>query len=82
MTIKAQQAFARMGSNFMTPDVIRYQDLDNGLMVELSEGTGFDGQPIFGVTVLNADKTPNHEACEMFQSLKEAEQHIDGLEDE
>lgn len=78
--MKAEAAFARMGKNFMTPNIIRYQDLPNGYMVELSEGTGFENNPIWGVTVLNADRTPNHNACDMFRSLKKAERHIKKLD--
>jgi len=34
----------------MTPEVLGYVKLDKG-WAELSEGLGFNGQPIFGVTV-------------------------------
>lgn len=37
------------GTNFMTPDRIGYVDVD-GVAVELSWGTGFDHEFIYGVT--------------------------------
>lgn len=42
---------ARMGRNFMTPDVEGYAE-GNGLYVEVSSGRGIDNDPIYGVTVL------------------------------
>jgi len=48
------------GRNFMTPDLLGYARAKKpdakGLTVwvELSTGTGFEGEPIFGVTVRNA----------------------------
>lgn len=46
-------AFRGLGKNFMTPDVLayrwRFQD-GRWWAVELSEGRGFDDEPIFGVT--------------------------------
>jgi hypothetical protein len=74
--MKAKEAFADMGQNFMTPTVIRYYDLPDGTMVELSSGTGFDNDPIYGVTVLNPDGTQNHDQSRMFHSLGQATTYI------
>lgn len=42
------------GKNIMTPNIIEFGEVgDNyNLVYELSEGTGFSGEPVFGVTVL------------------------------
>lgn len=45
---RAADAFE--GENFMTPHVIYVRKLSPTLAVELSHGTGFDHEPIFGVT--------------------------------
>ena len=75
--MKAKEAFAALGgTNFMTPSIIRYQDLDNGMLVELSKGRGFDNDPIFGVTVIDATGHQDHEASDMFHSQEEADKHI------
>lgn len=42
------------GQNFMTPDVILYGKVEHpgrSVYYELSRGTGFSGEEIFGVTV-------------------------------
>ena len=64
----------------MTPEVIEYLDLENGRLVELSEGRGFDNEPIYGVTILYGDGKPDHENSEMFRDLDEAKSHIKEVE--
>ncbi|WP_199615043.1 hypothetical protein [Paenibacillus alkalitolerans] len=50
----AEEAFRGMVRNFMTPKVLGYYEA--GLYAaELSEGTGVDGEPIFGVSVMRRD---------------------------
>jgi hypothetical protein len=54
----AKAVFKGLGRNFMTPDVIsyRWRRVAGKLWaVELSEGTGFDHEPIFGVTFRDPD---------------------------
>lgn len=68
------------GKNVMTPDVIRYGQTGKHVF-ELSEGTGFDGQPIYGVTVVNIEGEPKHDTnkSEMFYSREFAEAYIGDL---
>ncbi len=68
------------GKNFMTPNVIEYLDLENGLMIEVSEGTGFNNRPIFGVTVINADGSRNHIDSDLFQTRLKAYIHVKTLD--
>ena len=76
--MNAREAFIGLGHNFMTPDLIRYQDCDNGYLIELSIGRGFDNDKIWGVTVLNSDGTRTHDTdlSQMFHSRGGAERHI------
>lgn len=79
--MNARQAFTKLkGHNFMTPNVIEYFDLTNGLFIEVSEGTGFNNDPIFGITVINADGTQNHDKSTMFQSKDDAYGYVGTLE--
>lgn len=42
--------YAFDGENFMTPNIIYIRELSPRLAVEFSTGTGFDHEPIYGVT--------------------------------
>jgi hypothetical protein len=61
------------GRNFMTPDVLMYFKLRKGY-AELSEGTGLNRQPIFGVTV--EPDTPDRARSKVCQSKSEALAYI------
>lgn len=74
---KAYAYYAKQGKNFMTPDVIEYIDTPR-FLVELSEGTGFDHEPIYGVTVATLDGERDHDRSQMFFSLDDAREHIEG----
>ncbi len=79
--MNAKAAFAKLkGMNFMTPNVIEFLDLKNGLMIEVSEGTGFDNKPIWGVTVINADGCQNFDDSGMFHTKPKAYAHVKKLE--
>lgn len=41
----------RLHPNFMTPNLVRFEKIGEWI-VELSRGTGFEDEPLFGVTVL------------------------------
>jgi hypothetical protein len=74
----ARAAFAGLGKNFMTPDVIAYRwaTIDGKRWaVELSEGTGFDHQPIYGVSFRDPENPDEAdlELSRMFHSREEAE---------
>ena len=52
MTTKTYfRAWAKEHPNFMTPTIIEL-NVKGNYVVEVSEGTGMEGQPIFGVTKL------------------------------
>ena len=67
-----------VGINIMTPDVLGYYKLRSGY-VELSEGTGFQNGPIFGVTVGEEDEKGPDERSELFFSKQEALSYIESL---
>lgn len=65
------------GSNFMTPDVLRY-GFTGKYVYELSEGRGMDNQPIFGLTVVDwavrpSERKHNRELSQLFYSREFAE---------
>jgi hypothetical protein len=68
------------GSNFMTPEVIRYGQ-QGDYVYELSRGSGFYGKPVYGVTVVDL-RTDEHrnDLSESFASLQEATDYINDLE--
>lgn len=44
-----KEAWAKVALNFMTPEVLDYEIAGNRV-VELSQGTGIDGEDIYGVS--------------------------------
>lgn len=77
-TRPARNVFARLGKNFMTPTVLAYRWRFVGgkwWAVELSEGEGFDGHPIFGVTFRDPDDPDDAELelSGMFHTRHQAE---------
>jgi hypothetical protein len=76
------------GSNFMTPDILRYGRSDEHgkgaagrvRFYELSTGRGFKGEPIFGVTVRDSDGNRfDPDLSKMFFSRRAAEDYIEEL---
>lgn len=71
------------GNNFMTPNVIRFGQ-SGDFLYELAEGTGFNREPRFGITVLELleDGTIKHrtDLGKVFNSLLAAESHAEDLE--
>ena len=61
--------------NFMTPDVLGYYKIRKGY-AELSTGTGFKYEPIFGVTVR---PDPGHAMSKLCHSRSEALRYIETL---
>lgn len=81
--IPTSQLFVRAvgGTNFMTPQFIRYYR-SRGHIAELSTGKDINGGPIYGVTVVNiqGDKpVHDHEKSQMFFSQEFAEAYMRGL---
>lgn len=72
-------------TNFMTPDVLEYGELPKDRYYELSEGEGFDREPIFGVTVVFLDYDGKHKRSEneskLVFSMREARQYIEQLKE-
>jgi hypothetical protein len=65
----------------MTPTPLAYRDTPSGRMIELSEGTGFDHEPIFGVSV--SDRGGTYQAdpvSRLFRDRAEARAYMEGLE--
>jgi len=72
------------GKNIMTPHIVEYGN-SGRFLFEISEGTGFDREPIFGVTVLELleDETVKRrcDLNKLFDDLEEARTHAEELEE-
>lgn len=71
------------GKNFMTPYIIGNYFIPHSkhkaeMLVEFSEGTGFDGEPMFGVTCLN-NRESYKELSKCFFDKYEAIEYINSL---
>lgn len=77
--MKAREIFKNIvkGENFMTPNVLGYYKIKNG-STELSQGEGFTGNTIYGVTVVR-DNEHNHDLSQVFYSELEAREYINSL---
>lgn len=65
--------------NFITPNVLSYSETHN-YYIELSQGTGIDGQNIWGITVIEKDsKEHRHDLSNLFHSKQEADRFIKRL---
>ena len=75
-----EQQFKKVvkGKNFMTPNVIGYYQIANGV-AELSYGMGFNHRYVFGVTVVQ-NKKHNSELSDLFFDKKEAIEYIASLQ--
>lgn len=70
--------------NFMTPDILRVGLAGDRMAWELSKGRGFEGETIWGVSVVieNDDGTtdrPLEPFSQLFHSRAKAEAHISAL---
>jgi len=61
------------GRNFLTPDVVMIGRYKNGVWFELSYGTGFEGDWLFGVTFMRAGVKMLEEstACHSIEEVEE-----------
>lgn len=67
------------GKNLMTPDVLGYY-ISGNYIVELSQGTGFSGEQIYGVTVINGETMQREfDLDKCFDNKTNAIKHIEGL---
>ena len=78
--MKARDYYPTIGKNVMTPTTLAYFDIDDGRMVELTEGTGFTHNPIFGMTVTGQDQIVVTGAGGLFGSEADARAHIETLQ--
>jgi hypothetical protein len=68
------------GNNIMTPYFIECHRLKNGLIAEITEGVGFTGQAVYGVTVADTiTKTHRHELSELCFSWEEVNKKLSDL---
>jgi hypothetical protein len=77
---KAKEIFIRTikGKNLITPDVLGY-GVRGIFAYELSEGTGFGTNPLYGVTVLELTGERRNDLSQMFHSIEEADEYIKKL---
>lgn len=76
-SLKTQFKEAVKGTNFMTPDIIEYIKIDNGV-VELSKGKGIFSDTIYGVTVVRYGKK-NSNLSNCFTKISDARDYIETL---
>jgi hypothetical protein len=80
--VTARQVFRQhvKGKNVMTPNHVEYGDVDSGRVYEITSGTGFDNEPIFGVTVIaRTDGKLQMLAGGLFHALGDAREHVKNL---
>ena len=66
------------GVNPLTPNIIEYGQTDN-YIYELSQGRGFDGPEMYGVTVKNKDGTDPGLSQGGFKTERAARMYIDEI---
>lgn len=69
--------------NFMTPEILKVGKINHNLAFELSQGTGFENEEIYGVTLveIQGDKTTRRsDLSKMFFKKEEAIEYIDSIE--
>lgn len=80
--LKAEEIIAKEygnSRNFITPTVIKYGMLSSNRAYELSRGTGFYQEPIFGVSLVQyypETKKTERLQGKLFMSLNDAEKFI------
>lgn len=69
--------------NFMTPDPIGYGWIGKTLVYEIAEGTGFNQEPIFGVSIVrimpDGSVQSEHDLANVFPSEQDARSYISEL---
>ena len=68
--------------NFMTPNILKVGKINHNLAFELSRGTGFKNEEIFGVTIVEIqdEKTKRRsDLSKMFFKKGEAAEYINNL---
>lgn len=77
--------------NFMTPEVIKYTSFkryfNRNMLCEISEGTGFNHEKIFGLTIVEVDDAgdfvkKHDDISRCFKSIEDCENRIQELKKE
>lgn len=82
MRAKTIVNMACAGKNVITPDVIEYGLISKGRAYELSEGTGFKGEELYGVTICkheNGEFINEYMLARLFMTIEEARAYIESL---
>lgn len=76
------RSWQKQHPNFMTPYVIEIIKKDDSI-IEISEGTGFNNDKIYGVSIINYKdgkfETDKSEKNKMFYSKEEAKEYVKNL---
>lgn len=77
-TTDARRAFKAQikGDNIMTPTAIAYGWTADGHPWELTQGTDFDRNPLYGVTVAEREGWVDLDRSRLFRSRPDAETYI------
>jgi hypothetical protein len=78
----AKEYWQSQEPSLMTPEALGYIDTP-AYLIKLSRGTGFNNEPIFGVSVANVDETRNDKTnnlSKMFNREADASAYITRLE--
>ena len=80
MSKSANQLFKKVygtSTNFMTPNVLK-RGVKGNFAYEISEGTGFNHEPIFGVTLISRlTETASYDLSKKVESLQEANEYLE-----
>ena len=72
--------------NFMTPEVLEQEKINESHAYELSKGTGLSNEPIWGVSIVKQIGDNKTKRCtelgDCFFSLEDAKEHINNLKSE
>ena len=78
----AQQAFYKAFNgqrNFLTPNLVRYEEIPGEYFIEISSGSGIYNQKVYGVTILDFNLKHRTDLSNLFNHLQDAEDYIESL---
>lgn len=68
--------------NFMTPEIIKTGKINRKTAYEISKGTGFKNEPVFGLTIveiINGETKGREDLSDCFWNIKEVNERITRL---
>ena len=68
--------------NFMTPEIVSLKQVGNFMVAEVSKGTGFEGKPIYGVTLFEYNPLENKFKTlkgKMFHNFDNAQKYLKSI---